>query len=113
MLPFDWLHLPHEVNNNRLAIYVDKGAEGRWRNEPYSSGIKHFADKCAERQELLIVREGRNHTVIFPEKEQFLGVVEEDQFIIASQKGFEFNAFIVDKDDPRAVEIAKRNKTKF
>ena len=73
-----------EPVNNRMAIYVDNGAEGKWRREPYHRDVEFLANRCAENQELLIVREGKNHIVIFPGKEQFIGVVDEDQFIIAS-----------------------------
>ena len=102
-----------EPFNNRLAIYVDKGAEGKWRDEPYYSDVKRLAHSCAAKQEILVVREGKNHTVIFPDKEQSIGALDEDQFIVVQQRGPEFHAFIVEKDDPRATAMAKQNEKTF
>jgi len=102
-----------EPSSNRLAIYVDKGVEGKWRSEPYYSDIKHFAKVCVKNKELLFVLEGKNQIVVFPDKEQFLGAVDEDSFVISRKIGEEFDAIVVDKDDPRAVAMLKQNKDKF
>ena len=96
--------MPNEGHANRIAIHVDPGRAGAWRQEPYYSEIKNWAVAASENRGQVIVWQGPNAIAILPDREKNLGPVAEDQLIITSEKasalGVELDVMVVDKDDP-------------
>jgi hypothetical protein len=96
-----------ERNAPRLSVHVDPGRPNAWREEPYYSQIKRWATAAAAKRGQVIVWVGRNTFAVLPDRDKELGEVRADQFIITSAKqgprGPVLDAFVVDKDDPRAT----------
>ncbi len=98
-------------NGERLAILVDAGRPDLWRKEPYFSDIKRWAEAGARNGTPVIVLQGLDAVVIFPDSEKKLGKVKPGQKISTSVKhgplGLEFDAELVDAGDPRLHRLAQ------
>lgn len=102
-----------EPASNRTMIYVDEAHTHAWRREPYFSEIKQWAVEAIRIGGQVVVWEGLNAVVVFPNREQNMGPVP-DGHILVTAKGIGpagaepvFQAFIMDKDDSRLSSGAR------
>lgn len=64
-----------EVENERLAIYVDESRKRAWREKPYYAQIMSWATALYRRGMHLLVWEGRDAIIVLPDREIPLGKV--------------------------------------
>ena len=96
----------------RLSVHVDPSRPDAWREEPYYSQIKRWAVAAAASRGQVIVWQGRRTIAVLPDRDQQLGEVRPDQFIVTSAstgpEGKTFDVFVVDADDPIARSLRAR-----
>src|SRR5262245_7610395 len=106
VLAYDTVHAP------RLSVHVDPARPDAWRKEPYYSQIKRWAVAAAAQRGQVIVWQGRSTVAVLPDRDQDLGEVRADQFIITSARQGPQDAtlevIVVDKDDPLAQSLRTR-----
>lgn len=104
VLAYDESHAP------RLSIYVDSARPNAWRQEPYYSQIKRWAAAAAAQRAQVIVWQGRSTIAVLPDRDQDLGEVRPDQFIVTSAKqgphGTMLDVVVVDRHDPAAQGLS-------
>ena len=66
-------------------MHVDPARPNAWRQEPYYSQIKRWAAAVAQRAQV-IVWQGRSTIAVLPDRDQDLGEVRPDQYIVTSAK---------------------------
>lgn len=95
----------YELPSNRTVVHVDAGRSNAWRKEPFYSELKRWAAAAVERGGLVVVYQGLDAVVVFPDREQNLGRVTDDQVIAVSvtmgPNGPVRDAILLSKDDPR------------
>lgn len=96
----------------RIAANVDPERPGAWRREPFYSTLKMWARKAAETPGTLgqvLVSVGKHTTVILPDRNVEIGIVEEDEVVLTEgtvgPKGLVLDAYKVKRDDPRAAYL--------
>jgi hypothetical protein len=57
-----------EADGNRIAVHVDPGSPDRWREEPYYSQLKAWAEIGADNGMQVVVYLKDTATVILPNK---------------------------------------------
>ena len=67
------LHLVRDGDVLKLIVHVDSGANAWWRNEPYNSQLKRWAQRFLEQDGMINVYFGKKVIVILPDKEIDLG----------------------------------------
>ncbi len=88
-------------------IYVDEAHPSAWRQEPYFSEIKQWAVDAIRISGQVVVWEGLNAVVVFPDREQNMGQVPDGCVLVTAKRvdpsGSDpfFQAFIMEQDDPR------------
>jgi hypothetical protein len=65
-----------------LAVTVDPGEPLAWTKEPYYYRIKRWATAAAERGEQVVVFNGQAATIVLPERDIALGVLEPGDSIV-------------------------------
>jgi hypothetical protein len=94
-----------ESASNRIAIHADPARADAWKSEPYYSTIKEWARNAARNSGQVIVWAGDTATLVLPDRDKILGIVRDDQFIVAEEKrtarGIEVDFVVVDANDPR------------
>lgn len=95
-----------ELDGARVAIHVDPGRPGAWREQPYYADIKRWAVQFAQSQMQVVVTIGRRVFVILPHEDVDLGEVADDERIITQQRkapdgSLILNAVKMKADDPR------------
>lgn len=90
---------------NRLLIRVDPGRPSVWRQEPYFSEIKRWAASITSARQQIVVAIGQRTIVIFPDREVDLGIVSDDERIVAFEKdagaGSVIEVVKIKANDPR------------
>lgn len=71
-----------ELGGHRIAIFVDPAVPTRWREEPYYSRIKGWAEFAASVESQVIINIGKRAIAVLPNKEVDLGVVEAEDHIM-------------------------------
>jgi hypothetical protein len=71
---------------DRLTVYVDPGAKGAWRREPYLSRLVAMARAGLEKNGILKIVENGRTLVILPQGVVDLGVVGPDDRILLEKK---------------------------
>ena len=96
----------------RLSVYVDTARPNAWRQEPYYSQIKRWAAAAAAQRGQVIVWQGRSTIAVLPDRDQDLGEVRPDQFIVTSAtqgpQGTMLDVVVVDRHDPAAPGLSAR-----
>lgn len=105
--------LSTELDGNRLAAYVHPNRPDAWRKEPFYSGLKEWSTAAVPFRGQVTVSVGREIYVIFPDKDVYLGVVEDDDLIVTREKhtayGIDLTAEKIKRDDPLAQNLTKQN----
>ena len=89
-----------------IVIHVDPGFPNAWRAEPYYSEIRSMARDAERAAYTIFVQIGRRIIVVFPDGEDDLGVVAEDERISIQEEagpGTRKYAIKVKANDPRIV----------
>lgn len=90
----------YESRNNRIVIHADPARAGAWRQEPYYSAIKDWANNAVRENGMVLVWTANRATAVLPGKEKDLGPVRDDQILQASAKptpdGFDYDVVVVD-----------------
>lgn len=60
---------------NSLAVTVDPGFPGNWRQEPYLRNLRRWAEAALSQGDQVIVFTGGKATAILPDREQELGEI--------------------------------------
>ena len=85
-----------------LTVYVDPGAPGAWRKEPYLSRLTAMARQGLENNGILKIVENGQTLVILPHGVVPLGVVRPDDRIMLEKQptpnGFAYNVFVERKE---------------
>lgn len=68
-----------EFDGARVGIHVDPGSPTVWRNEPYYSDIKQWAQAAAAYRHQLLVYINKRVIVMLPGQEVDLGIVHDDE----------------------------------
>ena len=101
-----------EVNAPRLSVHVDPARADAWRQEPYYSQIKRWAAAAVAQRGQVIVWQGRSTIAVLPDRDQDLGEVRPDQYIVTSVKqgprGTMLEVTVVEQDDPAALALGRR-----
>ena len=109
VLAYDEVHAP------RLSVHVDPARPDAWRKEPYYSQIKRWAVAAVARRGQVIVWQGQSTIAVLPDRDQELGEVRPDQFIITSARqgpqDTTLDVVVVDKDHPLAQSLTARKDT--
>lgn len=96
-------------DSKRLAVYVDQGRPGAWRDEPFFSTLKEYAIQFAPIRAQVVVYIGQRAIVILPDREVDLGIVGDDKLIVTGERstpfGVELDAFKLKKNDPLAQQF--------
>ncbi len=66
-----------------LFVYVDESHRGAWKKEPYYSVLKHNALAMAAAGARVVIYEGRDATIMFPEEDLFVGEIGKGDNLIA------------------------------
>jgi hypothetical protein len=74
--------LAAERDSDRIAIYVDRGRPNAGRAEPFYSKIKELAGLLTPNGMQVVVYQGKRVTVVLPDKDVDLGVIEDGDLII-------------------------------
>ena len=110
VLAYDETHAP------RLSVHVDPARPNAWREDPYHAQIRRWAVAAAQSRGQVIVWLGRRAIAVLPDRDQDLGEVRADQFIISSRemgpRGPVFEVVVVDASDPRAKAIKRAGSPK-
>ncbi|RTM05672.1 MAG: hypothetical protein EKK31_15020 [Hyphomicrobiales bacterium] len=94
-----------ELAGTRIAIHMDPGRAGAWREEPFFSEIKNWSKMAAAQMHQVVVCIGKQAIVIFPDREVDLGQVADDERIMSVETrtagGLKLDAIKLKADDPR------------
>jgi uncharacterized cysteine cluster protein YcgN (CxxCxxCC family) len=92
-----------EADGNRIAVHVDPGSPDRWREEPYYSQLKAWAEIGADNGMQVVVYLKDTATVILPNKDIDLGHVAHEDIIMVRELdipiGRDWNAWVVPAKD--------------
>lgn len=95
----------YEAAHKRIALHVDPDRMGTWREAPFYTMIKSWAQTAEAEGGSLVVWTGRNVTVVSAREEFDLGALREDQYILPVDErgpGGTRRVYIaVEADDPR------------
>lgn len=99
------LILASEEGGQRLIIHVDPARPNAWRDKPYYQEIKAWGRAAADVGDQVWVMVGANLTVILPDAEVNLGLVDPEDGVVSYRRntpgGPVWVAERVDKNDPR------------
>ncbi len=94
----------YEAQEERLVVHVDPSRRGTWRSEPFLSQIRKWAAKSPRGH--VLVWDGHSVIVVLAGRDIDLGQAKDGQYIVIREKnsasGKEYEAFLLDEDDPRA-----------
>jgi len=74
-----------ELDGNRVAVHVDPSRPDAWREEPYYSEIKQWAEQAAPEMIQVVVCIGNRAIVILPDEDVDLGPIAHDERIISGE----------------------------
>ena len=74
-----------ESGGNRLSVRVDPAFPTRWRDEPYYGRLKQWARYGVDHRAQVVVYNGKNVTVVLPNKDVDLGRIEEGDYIMVQE----------------------------
>jgi hypothetical protein len=107
----------YELDGKRIAVYVDPQRPNAWKQEPYYSKLKQWAEAAVPYRGQVLACVGRRTYVVFPDRDVDLGVVGDDELILTHERttslGVQLEASKIHKDDPRAKTLpgADRGRT--
>jgi hypothetical protein len=90
-----------------LVVHVDAAFPDVWRAAPYIDDLHAWAGNPTAQQKRIVVLVDRDHTVIFPVGEKFIGEMKPGQALrvhkITTMFWTAYDADVVDGTDPRAA----------
>jgi hypothetical protein len=93
----------------RITVHVDTAWPGAWRAEPYYSELRRWAALGSQNLRQIIVYVGRQCTVMLPDRNVDLGLLDGDEHIISRQLqtplGVLTEVLALKPDDPRLAQI--------
>ena len=108
------LNLESSPSGDVLAINVDSGRVDLWRKDPYYSDIRRWAETGVHNGTQVVVRQGLDTIIVFPNGEKNVGRVKPGQQIFTSMKpgpgGPEFDAEVLDPGDPRLSRVTQHRR---
>jgi hypothetical protein len=94
-----------ELDGKRVGINVDPDRPNAWRNEPYYSEIKRWAEHAAQDMMQVVVCIGNRAIVILPDEDVDLGPIADHERIISGETiengRRRLRAMKIHADDPR------------
>jgi len=100
-----------ELDGNRIAVYVDPQRPNAWRQEPYYSRLKQWAEAAVPHRGQVLACVGRRTYVVFPDRDVDLGDVGRDELIVTRERttplGVHLEASKIHKDDPLAKTLPR------
>jgi hypothetical protein len=100
----------------RVVAFVDPGWPTAWRDEPYYSRLKQWAQDAVSSRGQVLVAIGKRTCAILPDRDIDLGVLAEDERILYVQEGGihpRLDATVVKKDDPRLAGKVEETPAAF
>ena len=86
------------MEGNLIAVHVDPNEPGAWRRQPFFQQLKEIAKKAVDGRQQVIVYVKNRVTVIFPNKEVDVGVMNPgDELVVRPMwgpRGRDWTAFI-------------------
>ena len=73
--------LVSEAGSNRIAAHVDPARPDAWRRAPFHGVLRGWARAAARVRGQIVVYVGRRATVVLPDRDVDLGVLEDDEVI--------------------------------
>lgn len=93
-------------DTGRLLIRVDGSTPNVWRAQPYYDDIKRWAWMAHAHGQQTAVLIGRRMIMILPEHDIDVGIVAEDEAVVASEKlDGSFEITKIKREDPRFARI--------
>ena len=74
------------LSEHQLSVYVDSGAAGVWRKEPYLSRLVAMAKTGLQNNAILKIIENGRVFVLLPERVVDLGLVRPDETILLAKR---------------------------
>lgn len=97
--------LVSELGGKRIAAHMDPARPDAWRNEPFYSQLKRWAQDGVITHDQVVAYVGNRVTVIFPDEDVSLGPVAANERIVTRQtrtdQGVKLEALKLRDDDPR------------
>jgi hypothetical protein len=75
-----------DPDTRNILVHVDPGTPDAWRREPYNSWLRAKAAEGLNIGASVIVGVGRDTTLVLPQGEQFLGVVNTGDEIVLTKR---------------------------
>lgn len=101
-----------EATGSNITVFVDSGSPAKWREPLYYQDIKHWARTFPPEQVQILVIVGDKVTLVLPDKDLDLGIVQADQVVVTratpTPGGIFYDAVVMAKDDPRVATIPQR-----
>jgi hypothetical protein len=98
-----------EPEANRITAHVDPQRPDAWTREPFHTQLRQWAAAAAPHRGQVIATVGRRAFMIFPDRDTDLGLVDDDELIVTTERktpfGVELVASKIHKDDPRAQNL--------
>lgn len=99
----------YEADDTRLIICVDSSRPTAWREQPYYSEIKRWAQLAARELKQVIVSVGNRSIVILPDEDVDIGVTSQDERIVVGEVvengRVRLRAMKMRADDPRLAGV--------
>lgn len=106
-----------EEDANRLVVHVDPATPQAWRREPYYSRIKAWAVEAAENLGQVLVWEGDQIVAVLPDREQHLGKVPDNMYILSTKVqtplGERIKIHVVDENHPLVSQLPSESPKPF
>ena len=74
------------VDGTGIFVHCDPGARGAWKKEPYYSTLKRAAQGLWDSTAHVVVHEGPDTTVIFPDQDLYIGKVHEGDAVVVGYR---------------------------
>jgi hypothetical protein len=98
-----------EPEANRITAHVDPQRPDAWMREPFHTQLRQWAAAATPHRGQVIATVGRRAFMIFPDRDTDLGLVDDDELIVTTERktpfGVELVASKIHKDDPRAQNL--------
>jgi hypothetical protein len=92
-----------EADGNRIAVHVDPGFPSRWREKPFYSQLKRWAEIGVDNGMQVVVYLKDRATVVLPNKDVDLGIIARDDIIMVGELdlpiGRDWRAFVTPAKD--------------
>lgn len=97
--------LVQELGGRRVTAYVDPARPDAWRKQPYYNVLKEWSKIALTQNRQVMACVGKSVHMIFPDRDENMGPVEDDHHVITVREGGQAKALVVHQDDPRLQDF--------